>query len=233
MKYFINYASNGFLNSQREGIRTAQNFGFEAVPYNESNIDNDFVNSNRNILSHRRGAGYWIWKPYIILDMLTKIDDQDFLIYMDSGANLIGDPQEYLDMIDDNGVLAFSMIQKTSKWTKGDCFYFVNSNFQDRYMFRDENQLQATYIFLKKNQKSINFVTKWLNFCKNENIMTDKPNQFLANLPDFIDHRHDQSIFSLLCYQDKILQVPQIDQHCVEHGLSIDRKIVNRHGIRY
>ena len=230
MKYFINYASNGFLNSQKEGIRTAKLFGFETYAYSDLDIDENFKKSNKNILEQKRGSGYWIWKPYIILDMLNKMNNNDFLIYMDSGANLIGDPQKYLDIIDDNGILAFSMVQKTSKWTKGDCFYEVNKD--KDYKFSDENQLQGTYIFFKKCDFSVNFVEKWLSLCTNENLITDSPNINMNNLPDFIDHRHDQSIFSLLSYNEGIINIPQIDQYCVEHGLDISRKIVNRHGIR-
>jgi len=230
MKYFINYASNGFLNSQIEGIRTAKLLGFETYAYSESNIDLEFKSKNKNIIEKKRGGGYWIWKPYIILDMLNKINDSDYLIYMDSGANLIGNPQKYLEMIDDKGILSFSMMQKTSKWTKGDCFYEVNKN--KDYQFSDKNQLQGTYIFFKKCEFSINFVKEWLNLCSKENLITDSPNLHLNNLSDFVEHRHDQSIFSLLAYNRGVMFVPQIDQYCIEHGLNINRKIVNRHGIR-
>ena len=54
----------------------------------------------------------------------------------------------------------------------------------------------------------------------------------MDNFSDFIDHRHDQAIFSLLCYNEGIMNIPQIDQYCVEHGFGIDRQIINRHGIR-
>jgi hypothetical protein len=230
MKYFINYASKGFYNSQSIGLNSARMFGFETVGYTESDLDKNFVSKNVNILSSSRGAGYWLWKPYIILDMLNKIQEGDYLIYMDSGACLTGDPTNYLEMIDDKGVLAFSMVQKTSKWTKGDCFYEINKN--NKTDFADVNQLQGTYIFFRKCEYSVSFVEKWLALCENENLITDKANVNMNNFDDFIDHRHDQSIFSLLCYNENILNIPQIDQYCVEHGLGIDRQIVNRHGIR-
>jgi hypothetical protein len=230
MKYFINYASNGFNNSQQEGLRCAEKFGFKSIGYSDKDIDEEFKENNKNIFFSKRGAGYWIWKPYIILDMLNKIDDSDCLIYMDSGARLIEDPSEYLNIIDDKGILAFSMVQKTSKWTKGDCFYEINKN--DREDFKDYNQLQGTYIFFRKCDYSISFVKRWLELCCKENLITDSSNIHMDNFIDFIDHRHDQAIFSLLCYNEGIVNIPQIDQYCVEHGLSIDRKIIDRHGIR-
>jgi hypothetical protein len=230
MRYFINYASNGFFNSQSLGLKSATNFGFDSVGYTESNLDKDFVSKNINILSNTRGSGYWLWKPYIILDMLNKINDGDYLIYMDAGANLISDPTSYLEMIDSKGVLAFSMVQKTSKWTKGDCFFEINKINKDDW--KDANQLQGTYVFFRKCEYSMSFVQKWLSLCEKENLITDQPNINMNNFVDFIDHRHDQAIFSLLCYNEGIMNIPQIDQYCVEHGFGIERMIINRHGIR-
>lgn len=230
MKYFINYASGGFFNSQSFGLKSAESFSFNVKGYTDRDIDDEFKSKNKNIFYSKRGAGYWIWKPYIILDMMSKINYGDYLIYMDSGANLIKDPSYFLEQIDDHGIIGFTMKQKTSMWTKGDCFYEVNSN--KNYDFGDRDQIQATYIFFKKNDFSIDFVSKWLSYCTKENLITDSENLYLQNLPDFVDHRHDQSIFSLLCYNSNIKIVPQIDQYCVEHGLTLERKYVNRHGIR-
>jgi hypothetical protein len=230
MKYFINYASNGFTNSQNIGLKSASQFGFKSIGYTNLDLDKEFITKNNKILSSSRGAGYWLWKPYIILDMLNKINDDDYLIYMDSGACLTGDPTNYLEMIDDKGILSFSMVQKTSKWTKGDCFFEINQ--VNKNDFAESNQIQGTYIFLRKCDYSVSFVKRWLFLCEKENLITDQPNINMGNFSDFIDHRHDQSILSLLIYNKSIMNIPQIDQYCVEHGLDISRQIINRHGIR-
>lgn len=229
MKHFINYASNGFFKSQEEGLRCAELFGFKCKGYSNLDIEDSFLQKNKQILSSERGAGYWLWKPYIILDMLNKIEDGDYLVYMDSGARFIGNPDSYLKSIDDCGILAFSMVQRTSKWTKGDCFHEINS--ADKNQFKDKNQLQGTYIFFRKCENSISFVKEWLSYCET-NLITDSPNEKMPNFDDFIDHRHDQAIFSLLAYNRNITNIPQIDQYCVEHGYGLDRKIVDRHGVR-
>lgn len=230
MKYFINYASNGFYKSQIIGLDSARNFGFECIGYTDKDIDINFQIKYKDILSCKRGAGYWLWKPYIILDMFSKISNGDYLVYMDSGARFISDPNEYLQMIDEKGILSFSMVQKTSKWTKGDCFFYINKD--DKSLFKENNQLQGTYIFFRKNDFSVKFVEKWLEYCTIPGLITDDINNKMDNYEDFVEHRHDQSIFSLLCYNENIKFVPQIDQYCVEHGYDISRKIVDRHGIR-
>ena len=230
MKYFINYASGGFFNSQNQGLQSASEFGFESIGYTDTDIDDDFKSKYSNILNSKRGCGYWIWKPYIILDMFNKMSDDDYLIYMDSGAKLVKDPSEFMEMIDEKGILAFSMLHKQYKWTKGDCFYYINK--ENKESFKDENQLQGTYIFFRKCDYSVSFVKKWLEYCTMDGLITDEPNKSMDNFGGFIDHRHDQSIFSLLSYNEGIKFIPQIDQYCVEHGYDLSRKIVERHGIR-
>ena len=126
MKYFINYASGGFFNSQNQGLQSASEFGFESIGYTDTDIDDDFKSKYSNILNSKRGCGYWIWKPYIILDMFNKMSDDDYLIYMDSGAKLVKDPSEFMEMIDEKGILAFSMLHKQYKWyVIPGCYQFV------------------------------------------------------------------------------------------------------------
>ena len=229
-KYFINYASNGFINSQKYAIDKAKEFGFNTIPYNESDIDDDFRVKNFSILNAKRGGGYWLWKPYLILKTLNQLKYGDYLVYMDSGACLIKDVDNILRMINHKGLLAFSMKQKTSKWTKGDCFYFINKN--NKLDYKDNDQMQATYIFMRKCKQSVDFVQRWLDNCVANDMITDNPNVHMNNCEDFVDHRHDQSIFSLMVYNEDIMYIPQIDQFCKEHGYNDDWIMVNRHGIR-
>mgnify|MGYP003598506185 CR=1 FL=1 len=37
------------------------------------NLDKEFCLDNQEILSQSRGAGYWLWKPQIILQELKKL----------------------------------------------------------------------------------------------------------------------------------------------------------------
>jgi hypothetical protein len=52
-------------------------------------ISPEFRKAHLDVLGQPRGGGYWAWKPYVILKHLRKLDDDDYLIYMDSGAYVI------------------------------------------------------------------------------------------------------------------------------------------------
>ena len=52
--------------------------------YNLPNIENH----RKFIESNPRGYGYWIWKPILLLDMLSKVNDNDIIIYADAGNGI-------------------------------------------------------------------------------------------------------------------------------------------------
>jgi len=124
MKYFINYAHKDYYNSQLIAIESAKKFDFETIKYNFESLDSDFIEKNKHILNQNRGSGYWIWKPYIILKTLLLINEDDYLIYMDSGANLIKPVDDLLKTIDDKGILSFKLKSEPNyKWIKATVFF--------------------------------------------------------------------------------------------------------------
>ena len=93
MKIHINYAKNRYLNSQKKCSISALENGFDvSIPYKFSDIDPDFANKNSWILSLPRGAGYWLWKPYLILKTLNTMSESDWLMYTDSGMYFLKNP---------------------------------------------------------------------------------------------------------------------------------------------
>lgn len=51
--------------------------------------DQDFWGPHHRLMKTvQRGYGYWLWKPYIVKKQLEKMNDNDILIYADSGCEL-------------------------------------------------------------------------------------------------------------------------------------------------
>ena len=96
--------------------------------------------------------------------------------------------------------------------------------------FRFDLQIQGTYLFFRKCDFSVDFVKKWLEFCEKDTLITDDPNKVKENFPEFVEHRHDQSILSLLVYNYDVMYIPQIDQYCKEWGYGEDWIFIDRHG---
>ena len=47
--------------------------------------ETEFESRNQSLLKEKRGAGYWVWKPWIIRRALEKIRNDDVLLYSDAG----------------------------------------------------------------------------------------------------------------------------------------------------
>ncbi|WP_148630526.1 hypothetical protein [Bacillus sp. E214] len=205
MKYAINYADVKFKAAQKFNTKTAYKKGkFDKVlEYGPEDIDLEFKRENNFILNSPRGGGYWLWKPYIIRHALQQIEWGDYLFYCDSGAfycnsidYLIKTLEEY-----EQDILVFENPLIEKQWTKGDCFYFMGCNTEE---YTNTNQRIATYFLMKKTNRTLEFIDEYLRYCCNKNIISDLTNIKGKNYEEFIDHRHDQSIFSLLTKKYKI-----------------------------
>jgi hypothetical protein len=177
--------------------------------YNETNLNKDFLNKHLSFMKRSRGFGYWLWKPQIILQTFDKMNNGDILIYADSGCQINKEGkqrlQEYIELVNNsnydnlsfeltydltNNSTCCSHLEKT--WTKGDLLNFFPIN-------KQSPQLMATAFIIKKSEFSINLVKEWLSLCEQNNyhLINDSPSS-IPNEPGFIEHRHDQSLWSVL-----------------------------------
>lgn len=163
----------------------------------------------RHILQpHVRGFGYWCWKPYLIEKTLRTLNPGDILLYCDAGTHLNpeGLPRfrEYLHLLDESplGVLAFDACQHEQapylerQWNKGDTLRYFGC--ESRPDIADSPQVAATQIFLRYCPQALTFVKDWNAAWQHDfHLIDDSPSQ-TENATDFCQHRHDQSLFSLL-----------------------------------
>jgi hypothetical protein len=175
----------------------------EVSPWDSERFQREeFYQLHRNILDQKRGGGYWLWKPYIILQELKRLNDGDYVVYSDCGRR----PQSFSRRIDtllewcsDNGgVLPGVYVPHwgaNRRWTKRDCFVLMGCDHEEYW---NPCQVQAAFSVWQKNELSLSFVEKWLHYCTDERILTDIPNTCgLPHFADFVDHRHDQSVLTL------------------------------------
>ncbi len=207
MKTLISFSSYPFRLVQDRLERSALPYFDKTINYTERDIEIDFFKKNIEILSRKRGFGYWLWKPYFILKTLQEIDEGDFCFYTDSSSRFVKSPDHLFEKCKENGgILLFdNSEQKNRTWTKRDCFILMD---MDKQKYYETLQCSAGYQLYQKNVKSISFVKEFLAYCCNYNIVSDSSSIYGSELPEFRDHRHDQSVLSLLA---------------VKHGIELDR----------
>ncbi len=162
----------------------------------------------------KRLYGYACWKPEIILNYLNLIPPDAILQYSDIGChiNKFGKQRlkNYFEMTKKNNFLAFQYHKPNFKlnkklkyqvyfdyeYTKSDLFNFFG--IPEDSSIRNSEQIWSGSMFFKNNSKSKIFLRKWLEICEHNNLIDDSPSVH-QNLKEFIEHRHDQSVFSILC----------------------------------
>ena len=167
-------------------------------------LDSSFSTTYNHILNPRtRGFGYWLWKPYIIQQLLESIPMGDELYYVDAGCHF--NPhgkarlKEYAAMLaaSELGIVAFQLGKSCSERAYSKMDLMIHLGVHQAAHITDSGQLSATHVFCKKKESSIAFINEWLNTCYNLHFIDDSPS-LNPNFPEFIEHRHDQSVFSIL-----------------------------------
>jgi hypothetical protein len=197
----ISYANDKYFKQLEINKYSAINVGKvdKYYSYKPEDIDRNFKNKNKDILTRKRGNGYWIWKPYFILKTLKdKLNIGDYLIYTDSAILYLDNVEKIIKfMISKNeDIWAIRTKYLERQYSKRDAFILLDV---DSSIYADTYQYMAGIQRYKKTEFSINFVEKLLNYSTDKRIITDDPNtQGLPNYKGFIDNRHDQTILSLL-----------------------------------
>lgn len=157
----------------------------------------EFYRENNGILNQPRGAGYWLWKPFIILEALKQIKDNDSIMYIDCGDFYNKNILSYVSpILEKETCLLLGGGYPNKDWTKRDCFYYMNC---DKKEYHDVIQLEAGVQFWKKTEQSIKILEEQIKYGKDYRIITDAPNESgYHNFDSFKDHRHDQSILTNL-----------------------------------
>lgn len=199
MKYLINYANKGFYKSQKLNSMSGISAGFDSViQYKENDIEDEFLKENSTILNQTRGAGYWLWKPYFIWKTLQKTSEGDIIFYSDSGAQFVKPIDPILEKIkkSDRGVAVFEMSghHKENEYCRKQVAQEV-VRCDKKIMESDQNM--ASFVGVRNCVDSIDIISQWLDLCKKEHLIMDLPPQE-DEFSMFKDHRHDQTLWSLL-----------------------------------
>jgi hypothetical protein len=201
----INYSNNRYTNAQILNTKSALKIGGfkKVISYSPIDIDSAFWKRNSKILQQTKGGGYWLWKSYFIKMGLSEINEGEYLFYCDSGSRFIESIDKLVDSFDDKfGIMPFELQSKEKHWTKRDCFILLKC---DEFDIIESKQILATFSLWKKTDFSIKFVEEWLQYAQDERILTDIDNELgFPNYQNFVEHRHDQSIFSLLIKKYKL-----------------------------
>jgi hypothetical protein len=216
MRYGFTYGDENFKNSRELAKKSLEKYCDFSYLYTEKDLI-PYVDKYNSILSQKRGSGYWLFKSIFLKEMFKIMDYGDELIYIDSGIEVIDDIDIFFDISKlNNGFCLFQHPHLNYKWIKRDCFVLMDC---DSEYYYNSNQCDASIQCYIKNELTEKFINEYFSLCSDDRLLTDKDNtQNKPNLDGFIDHRHDQSILTLLCLKNKINRFKQPTQYYKDWG---------------
>lgn len=220
----LSFADKRYTTSFKRLYEQLSHFPFDEIHLlNEDDLPDDYLRFLRP-RHYRRGFGYWRWKSYIVKRQLDLMDDGDILFYSDGGtfwnSDGISRYNEYIEMLKDKnggGILTFQEPFLEKDYTKGDLLQALN-------VYEDEHitvsfQLWAGCFALRKCSNSISFVNEWFHLLHNPemfHLITDKKSN-CTNLEGFVDHRHDQSAFSIIVKKYPHMEISWKEQRFLQN----------------
>jgi len=200
-KYFITYGDEKYEKSKLRIVKQAESLNLfdKIIAYNPTVLTQRTKESS--IMRISRGGGLWIWKPDIIYQTLETMSDGDYLFYCDAGCTLQKSKEwnKYFSILSDYDICALKIFNKNINWTRKeiiDFFCKCNGNWLHK------RQCCATIIIIKSDF-TMKFVKEWLDtmIMHPEFVEDVKEEQMKKQLPEFIENRHDQSVYSALIYK--------------------------------
>lgn len=229
MLHLVTFADSRMKRSVSRLLKQANAFDlFDFVHcFDEFNLPDFFkiLFKDRLILGSR-GFGYWSWKPIIISEVLNKMNFGDCLLYLDVGChlNIQGKKRliEYFEILkkSEQGIIAFQasppnstnsnlqydgrdlIEQPNYQWIKGDLLDFFGV--RDVQAFTHAQAIGAGIILLKKCNNAQVIINEWVSITLNHFNLIDDSISISPNPPGFIEHRHDQALWTLLCLKNKV-----------------------------
>ena len=193
----------------------------------ENDLPSDYRNTNRHILTPNcRGYGFWCWKPFVVLQELESNPSLKMLFYCDAGSHIRIEGRtrlhEYIEIFSASpyNILAFQLtlvtpyilnafdgwhpnttcffpsdMFKEAYWTKGDMFDYFNID--EMHPISQSPQIEGGLFAVKNTPEVRKFLRKWIEDTENyPHLFNDTPS-IKPNIQGFIEHRHDQSYFSI------------------------------------
>lgn len=217
MRVLINYANDRYASAQRWNTWTAKYIARidKVFAFHPKDIEPSFLEANKEIFAQERGNGLWIWKPYFVYRVMQTLKDGDSIFYCDAGAFFIRNPQAVYDTLcNEHPLFVCDIPLVESCWTKPLCFTEMDCDTDE---FRLSNQIVGTYFAIYVNSFTRSFVEEWLDYCCRYDLLSPEGLSKKATPEknygtDFVSHREDQSIFSLLCKKYSIMPHKDISQ---------------------
>jgi len=232
-KHFITFGSGhiGYIHAaKRLADQARQTKLFDSIQYfSVDNLRQDasfWSKHQQFIVNKRRGFGFWLWKSYIIKKKMEQMKDGDILLYLDCGCEIDVKKKTNLET-------CFEQVKKDKivgtmcgneksghlekDWTKMDLILKLNAN-ESKYVDTVQRQGGTNMFYVCNETRKM--IDEWYEISSIYHLLDDSKS-INKNYPTFREHRHDQSIFSLLTKKYELFSKSSL----YNYGIVVERNI--------
>lgn len=203
----VRFATYGDANyarcRQRLATDAARCRWFDATTaYSPEMLSPPFAKEFGDVLRQPRGGGYWIWKWDVIRQELDKMNDGDILVYLDAGCTLNTRAKrrfdEYLALLRRSraGVLSFQLPCIERRYTTKQLLEHMGVAKADPAAVT--GQLVGGVLVMEKGPALQRQLDRCMAVLRHDHRLVTDHFSAHGQPAEFISHRHDQSIFSLV-----------------------------------
>lgn len=164
--------------------------GIEFLSFNPTQVLNsEFYSYQNKYFSLKKGAGFWHWKPVVILEALKSYPTHTIL-YVDVDVDIrMLDESKLILKSENHPIFAFQTLSNIKSWTSMRCIEILDPN-----LTCTGAPLYVAGILLIQSKSELvrEFLFSWIEAMDNRDALLDSKYKLFSN------HRHDQSIFSIL-----------------------------------
>jgi hypothetical protein len=207
-KWYITFSGAQYHNTTARIVNDAPRMGADKVlVYDDQWLQShrqEFVQQNKWAWEHpqTRGYGWFIWKPFILLDVLDRMAPGDIVLFTDADTYPIHDFSMLYDKCqnDGQGIMLFSAVGCAHKnWCKRDQL-IVMAQDSDRYRLT-QHGVARFMLFQKGPWRPRQFLMEWLTYCVNPLANTFDPSVIAPEYPDLHQPRCEQAIMTNLAHK--------------------------------
>ena len=206
-KVYITFSGSLYEKTTKLIVDDGLKFGADEVKVYDDKwlLNQPFYNQNKWLWDHphKRGFGWYCWKPFIVYHALQSLEDGDIVMFTDADCYPISNFSMLYEQCDkDGGIMLFGTGHKHSTWCKRDCYIVMGQDSPDYY---NVNQGVARFMLFQKGKwKSTQFLMEWLTYCVNPLATTFDKSVIGEEPHGFVEHRTEQAIMTNLAYKYKL-----------------------------
>jgi len=217
MNYAISYGDQRFVNQRQIAANSLSKFMDQVTLFTERDLAPYYPLHPKILYPGARGGGFWLYKAIFLDVMMDRLKDGDGLMWMDAGCELIADPAILFEIAQEHsGFCLFQQNHQNKRFIHRKCFQGMGCDYTH---YSNDYQCDAVTMVFIKNHKTIGFLKEFLFCCSLPELITDSDGENESE--ELFDHRHDQSIITLLAIKNKIPRFRSPTQYGEQENLRL------------